>query len=271
MLVNLAEMLRDVPLARMAFNVTSVEAFSVLVDLAERHEVPLILQISPRYLDDLGADFVRQFVIPRLQSSAERFTLHFDHAPSPSAIAAVIDWGFTSVMFDGSLLPMDENIRLTQEVLDLARPRGISVEAEIGHVGGVEDGAEGYELQLTSVESARAFVAACPVDALAVAVGNAHGLYQAPPQLLIDRIRAISDAVGIPLVLHGGTGIPLSDLVAAAQAGMKKINIGTELKQAWLNGARRGAAQYQEVDQVRALMRDEIRAAVMKYQVLLGL
>ncbi|MCY0900257.1 MAG: class II fructose-bisphosphate aldolase [Firmicutes bacterium] len=271
MLVNLAEMLSRVPLARMAFNVTSVEAFAVLVDIAERHQVPLILQISPRYLDDLGSDFVRKFVIPRLQSSPARFTLHLDHAPSPSAIAAVIDWGFTSVMYDGSLLPLDDNIRLTQEVLDLARPRGVSVEAEIGHVGGAEDGAEASRLQLTSVESARAFVSACPVDALAVAVGNAHGLYQAPPHLRIDRIRAIRDAVRVPLVLHGGTGIPLSDLLAAAQAGIKKINIGTDLKQAWLKGARRGVAQYQEVDQVRALMREEIYAAIMKYQVLLEL
>jgi fructose-bisphosphate aldolase class II len=271
MLVNLEDLLADVPLARMAFNVTSVEGFEALVRVAERYRAPMIVQVSPRYLVDLGPDFVRRWAVPRLSESAVRFALHFDHAPSPAAIREVLDWGFTSVMYDGSLLPMEENMRRTQEVLSLTRPRRISVEAEIGHVGGTEDGPDVSEALLTAVTDAARFAAECPVDALAVAVGNAHGLYHAPPRLRIDRIQAIHEAIQIPLVLHGGTGIPMSDLVQAARAGVKKINIGTELKQAWLAGARDGAERFQEVDQVRALIRDRIEESVLRYREMLGI
>ncbi len=271
MLVTLSEVLNDAPLARMAFNLTSVEGFRVLVEVGEQYEVPLILQVSERYLKDLGPDWVRQLVVPRLEHSANRFVLHLDHAGSLEAIQQGIDWGFTSVMYDGSMLPLSENIRRTQEVLQYARAAHVSVEAEIGHVGGAEDGDEDDEALLTSVAEAEAFCAAVRVDALAVAVGNAHGLYKRPPRVQIDRIVAISRAVGVPLVLHGGTGIPVSDLVRAAQAGIKKINIGTELKQAWLQGARVGVQRYRELDQVRAVIQEHVREAVMQFAPVMGI
>lgn len=266
MLVNLVAILKDAALARMAFNITSVEGFHVLVDIGETHQVPLILQISERYLKDLGSEFIRDTVIPRLERSPNPFVLHLDHAGSLEAVMAAIRLGVSSVMYDGSQLGLHENIALTKEVLHIARLAGVSVEAEIGHVGGAEDGEEDISSFLTSVQEAREFVSEAPVDALAVAVGNAHGLYTKPPQLQIGRIAAIHKAIDIPLVLHGGTGIPVSDLVQAARAGVKKINIGTELKQAWIEGAREAIGHYKELDQIRAVIKRHIHDAVMGFR-----
>ena len=148
----------------------------------------------------------------------------------------------------------------------IARIAGVSVEAEIGHVGGAEDGDEDVEALLTSVAEARMFVAEASVDALAVAVGNAHGLYTKMPKIQVDRVADIYREIQVPLVLHGGTGIPMEDLIRAAQAGVKKINIGTELKQAWIAGAREGVQQFKELDQIRASIKERIQNAVLGFR-----
>lgn len=266
MLVDLKSVIQEAPLARMAFNITSTEGFQVLVEMGEQYHVPLILQISERYLKDLTPSFMRETVIPRLDRSANPFVLHLDHAGSLEAVVAGIRLGFTSVMFDGSTLSVEENIAYTRDVLRIARLAGVSVEAEIGHVGGAEDGAEDIASFLTTPEEARYFATEAPVDALAVAVGNAHGLYVKQPELQIERIQAIHDAIGIPLVLHGGTGIPVADMVKAARAGVKKINIGTELKQAWIAGAREATERYTELDQIRSVIKQHIREAVLGFR-----
>lgn len=264
MLVDLVSVIDDTP--RMAFNITSIEGFRVLVEVGEKYQVPLILQISERYLKDLTPEFVKELVIPKLDRSTTPFVLHLDHAGTVEAVMDGIQLGFTSVMFDGSTRQMSENIRLTQEVLQISRLANVSVEAEIGHVGGAEDGDEDRDTYLTSVDEAREFMKKAPVDALAVAVGNAHGLYTKAPKLRIDRIAEIHKAIGKPLVLHGGTGIPLSDIIQAIHVGVKKINIGTELKQAWLAGARDGIGKHKELDQVRTTIREHIEQAVMGFR-----
>ena len=266
MLTDLTNVFRDAPGARMAFNITSVEGFNVLVDFGESYQVPLILQISERYLKDLGPAFIKDLVIPRLDQSSNPFVLHLDHAGSLEAIVLGIRLGFTSVMYDGSTSELEHNIQKTQDVLRLARPAGISVEAEIGHVGGAEDGDEYVEALFTSVEVAEIFVEKAPVDALAVAVGNAHGLYTKEPKIQVDRIVALYRAIHTPLVLHGGTGIPVEDLLQAARAGVKKINIGTELKQAWIAGAIDGTQRFKELDQIRATIKEHIHNAISGFR-----
>lgn len=271
MLADLPSAFQASPLACMAFNITSIEGFEVLVEIGEHYRIPLILQISERYLRELTPAFVSDLAIPRMDRSPNLFVLHLDHAGSMEAVMTGIRMGFTSVMYDGSQLNFRENVRLTREVLKMAHVARVSVEAEIGHVGGTEDGDEDIEEYLTTVEEARQFIDEAPVDALAVAVGNAHGLYTKPPELRIDLIAALHQAVNTPLVLHGGTGIPIPDIIQAAHAGVKKVNIGTELKQAWLIGAQDGVQQFHELDQVRRVIRQHVREAVLRFGPVMGL
>lgn len=263
MLTDLVTVLGPETRARFAYNLTSVEGFRALVAWGEAHDRPMVLQCSERYLNDLGEAFFRHVVIPRLDRSPVPFVLHLDHATSHPLILRAVSIGFSSVMFDGSLRPLAENIRDSGIASQLARLAGVSFEAEIGHVGGAEDGDEDDDERMTTVEEAVRFRDAVDVDFLAVAVGNAHGLYRRPPHIRLDRVAAIHEATGLPLVLHGGTGIPREDLVDASRRGIRKINIGTELKRAWLGGMREAiAAGVTEPDQARSRAEAAVSAAV---------
>jgi fructose/tagatose bisphosphate aldolase len=167
-------------------------------------------------------------------------------------------------MFDGSHLAFADNVAMTRQAARLARLAHVSLEAEIGQVGGMEDShLSGDDGRLTTVEEAAAFVAAVEVDALAVAVGNYHGPYARPPQIRLDLLEAISRQVNVPLALHGSSGIPLPTLIETARRGVKKINIGTELKEAWIVGARDGITNARELDDIRRHIRDRIRQRVL--------
>lgn len=252
MLVDLTHVLQTESRARFAYNITSVEGFRELVSWGERHQKPMILQCSERYLNDLGDDFFRALAVPRLISSAYPFVLHLDHGGSLDVVVRALEIGFSSVMFDGSLRPLHENVSLSQQASVLARSGGVSFEAEIGHVGGAEDGDENQEAFLTRVEDAVSFVNQVDLDYLAVSVGNAHGRYQRTPHIQLGRLRELAQTTQKPLVLHGGTGISKQDLTACAELGVKKINIGTELKSAWIRGiAVSLAAGMSEPDEIR--------------------
>ena len=154
--------------------------------------------------------------------------LHLDHGKDPEVVSAALDAGFRSVMFDGSELPLDENIRLTREMVELAHARGATIEGELGQFG-QEQGAGGDAGALTDPSEAGRFVRETGVDFLAPAVGNAHGFYKLPPKLRFDLIEAIAAEANVPLSLHGGTGIPLADVARAGRLGMRKMNIATQL------------------------------------------
>jgi ketose-bisphosphate aldolase len=157
--------------------------------------------------------------------------LHLDHAVSLDQVQAALDLGFSSVMIDGSTQPLAANISLTRQVVDAAHARGVSVEAELGHVGGGDELLDEAEAasRLTPVGDAARFVSETGVDALAVAVGTAHGLYRAEPKLDFARLRALRDSVPVPLVMHGGSGTPDADVQRAIREGISKINIWTEV------------------------------------------
>ena len=158
--------------------------------------------------------------------------LHLDHANDYDMICRCIYNGFTSVMIDASQKSFEENVQITKRVVDYARKYGVSVEAELGHVGGVEDHVKVDERTalFTVPSEAKIFVQETGIDALAVAVGTVHGFYKSEPKIDFDRIAAIRELTDLPLVLHGGTGVSDADFKRAIEAGITKINVGTELK-----------------------------------------
>ncbi len=168
--------------------------------------------------------------------------LHLDHATNLDLIRRAVDAGFTSVMIDGSSLPFEENVALTKAAADLAKPHGLSLEGELGHVGGADLEATGHhESVYTEPEEVLKFVEQTGVDALAVSIGTAHGVYEAEPQLNIERLQELNAISPIPLVLHGGSGTPDAQLREAIRHGICKLNIFADSRIAMARGLRRSA------------------------------
>ena len=153
--------------------------------------------------------------------------VHFDHGKTIEKISQALEIGFTSVMFDGSHLPLDENIKVTNQVAEIAREYDAAVEAEIGCIGGSEDGSEDIAINCTKPADAVRFEKEADIDALAIAIGNAHGNYKEAPKLRFDILKEVDELTDTPLVLHGGTGISPEDFVKCSKTGIKKINIAT--------------------------------------------
>lgn len=213
------------------FNFRTLEDIEAFIEAASELDVPIIVACSPKIFNILkGRNIV---AIYRSLASYYKIpiVLHLDHASSLEEVWKAIGVGFTSVMIDGSLLPLEENIKLTSEVVRVAKSAGISVEGELGVVGGREETLNRpVDNTYTDPDDAKRFVRETNVDALAVAVGSIHGFYKSTPNLAFDRIKAISETTNIPLVLHGGTGIPIADLKKAISLGITKVNIGTEFR-----------------------------------------
>ena len=153
--------------------------------------------------------------------------VHLDHGLTMETVEKALELGFTSVMFDSSTYPFEENIERTAKVVELAKKYGATVEAELGLVGGSEDGSEDHGIRCTNPDDAKVFVERTGIDALAVAIGNAHGNYPVAPKLAFDVLEQIHDKTGIPLVLHGGSGITDADFRKAIELGIVKVNIAT--------------------------------------------
>lgn len=269
MLVNLRAALAETPPGCIGFNLTSLEALDALMAVADLRSRHTIIQLTDRYLDHFGESLVGSWMVPRLAASPRGFVVHLDHAVSLAAVRRALDLGFTSVMYDGSRLPLADNIAQTQKAKEMARRAGASIEAEVGHVGGREDGAAREEESwLTNPEDAQAFVAEVEVDALAISVGTAHGVYRPnhSAHLRLDRIRDLAAAVRVPLVLHGASGLPLSTLQRAVRAGIRKVNIGTELKHAWVAGIEAAARETREPWEIRERTVAHLMAAIQRLQ-----
>ena len=166
--------------------------------------------------------------------------LHLDHGRDEQAVVEALAAGFDSVMFDGSDLPLDENIRRTKDLAERAHAQGAAIEGEVGRIGAEQEDGPGTHA-LTDPDEAARFVRETGVDVLAPAVGNAHGFYKAPPRLQFDLVERIAAAAGVPLSLHGGTGIPLEDVRRAGELGMRKMNVATGLHKAFADALRQAA------------------------------
>jgi len=197
-----------------------------ILDAAQEEQSPVILMALGHDLHGRGMHYISGLVHALVRHYDIPIALHLDHATDLELIRRSIDNGFSSVMFDGSMLPYEENLARTQEVVELARPHGVSVEAELGCVAGTKiTGEDIGETRLTCPEEVVHFAQATKVDALAVSIGTHHGVYASRPELDIERLQAIDAVSPIPLVLHGGSGTPPDQVQQAIRSGITKLNV----------------------------------------------
>ena len=229
-LVNMKALLKDAQEKNYAvgsFSVANLEMIQGVVKAAEETKSPIILQIAEVRLNHSPLKIIGPAMLAAAKNASVPVAVHLDHGTTLECIGEALRLGFTSVMFDGSHLSFEENIEKSKEVVSMAKPYGAAVEAEIGCVGGSEDGSVDIAMRCTSPDQAEIFAERTGVDALAIAIGNAHGFYKEAPQLRFDILESVRDRVSIPLVLHGGTGISEEDFIRCHQSGIKKINIAT--------------------------------------------
>ncbi|HCV66290.1 MAG TPA: ketose-bisphosphate aldolase [Serratia sp.] len=219
-----------------SFNLHCLEMLPAFFKAARDTHSPLMIQISTGTAEYLGYKLLVDSVRSLAESEQVPTCLHLDHCADIASIVTAIDAGFSSVMYDGSHLEMDENIANTRKVIDIARQRNVSVEAELGAIGGSEDGKAVAEedITFTTVEDAKRFVDETGVDMLAVSVGTVHGMYTGKAHIQHQRLAEITEATQTPLVLHGGTGVSDEDMRRAVAGGIEKVNVGTEMNVQWV-------------------------------------
>lgn len=210
-----------------AFSVGNMEMVRGAIMAAEEMNTPIILQIAEVRLPNSPLEYMGPMMVQAAKEASVDVAVHMDHGLTVETIKKALELGFTSVMFDGSRLPFEENIACTKEVVELAKQYGATVEAELGLVGGSEDGKTDHGIRCTDPEDAKVYVEKTGVDALAVAIGNAHGDYPVAPTLEFGVLEQIQKNVDVPLVLHGGSGITDEDFQHAISLGIRKVNIAT--------------------------------------------
>ena len=232
MLVNLKEILRDTREKKYAvglFNCVNYEMTRGILMAAEELNSPVIIGPAQILLPPASLEDYRDMMLGMCRRARVPVALHFDHGFDPDLVEKAISLGFSSVMYDCSMLPLEENIRRTKAMVKKARAAGCSLEAEIGHVGSNDRsvGAKVADTVYTDPGEARYFAEETECDALAVAIGTAHGVYETPPKLSFEALRRISGLCSVPLVLHGGSGLSEEDFRDCVSGGISKINIFT--------------------------------------------
>ena len=216
-----------------AFNVYNMETVMGAIAAAEEAHAPVILQAYSRLFHNEEGYFLAPIVLAAAQQASVPVCFHIDHGAGEFEVTRALRYGVSGAMIDASALPYEENVALTRRVVETAAAVGVQVEGELGHIGSVNDNAMD---EFTNPAQAADFAQKTGGAALAVLVGNAHGRYKKPPKLDIARIAEICEATGhLPLVLHGGTGIPDDQIVAAVKAGIRKINFGTDVCYSFLD------------------------------------
>ena len=245
MIVNFSELLREAQRGRYAvgsFNVYNYETIRGVVEAARELGYGTIVAFGEAYLPNMEMDEVAALVRSMAGRVEVALVLHLDHCKSFDNVVKALRAGFTSVMFDGSSLPFEENIRKTAQVVAMAHAVGVSVEAELGALAGGEfSNEEAGEEIYTNPAQAAEFVAKTGIDALAVSIGTVHGMYKGTPRIDVGVLKKIAACVEIPLVLHGGSGTPEEVVRECIRNGIAKINVNTEIS-------------YYTVEQVKALL-----------------
>ncbi len=228
-----------------AFNCNNMEIVQAIIGAAEAERAPVIIQASQGAIKYAGINYIVGLTKLAAESASVPVALHLDHGTSFDQVMQCIRSGFSSVMFDGSKLPVEENIEITNQVLAAARPVGVSVEAELGKIGGTEDDitVDERDAMLTDPDEAKYFVDRTGVDSLAVAIGTAHGRYKGEPKLDFDRLTRIHSLVDTPIVLHGSSGVPDEAIKEAISRGVCKVNIDTNIREAFTGSCRRVIAE----------------------------
>lgn len=242
MLVNMNEVLLPAREGRYAvglFNAVNLELARGILAAAQRTGSPVIMGTAEVLFPYGPLEEVSYYLIPMAKKAGIPVVIHLDHGLKKETCLKALDLGFTSIMYDCSTDDYDTNVEKVREMAEIAHSRGATIEGELGHVGDNTDAAEADpSFFYTDPGQARDFVEKTGVDALAVAVGTAHGAYKLPPKLDFDRIRAIKEQAKVPLVLHGGSGLTDEDFRKAIRAGISKINIFTDINVAAVRGAR---------------------------------
>lgn len=222
-----------------AFNANNMEIVQAIIESAVEERSPVIIQASQGAIKYAGLDFIVAMVKAAAESADVPVVLHLDHGTDFDQVMRCIRRGFSSVMIDGSRLPLEENISITKKVLEVARAVGVSVEAELGKIGGTEDDISVSERDalFTDPQEAKTFIEETGVDALAVAIGTAHGVYKGEPRLDFPRLKKIKELTYVPIVLHGSSGVPDDAIRKAVELGVSKINIDTDIRQAFVGRA----------------------------------
>lgn len=212
------------------FNVNNLEYFQAITEAAKEERSPIIFGASEGAIRYIGLENVVALAEVAAKQADVPIALHLDHGSTFEVVMQCIRAGFSSVMFDGSHHPFEENIRLTKKVVEAAHAVGVSVEGELGTIGGVEDDLDVAEEDATIAKPAEAihFWNETKVDALAIAVGTAHGMYKGEPKIHFNIIDEVAKAVDAPIVLHGGSGVPDAAIQKAVSLGVGKINVNTE-------------------------------------------
>ncbi len=224
-----------------AFNVYNMETVMGVIQAAEEARAPIIIQVYPRLINEGSGYYLAPIILAAAKKATVPVCFHLDHGPSEKEIIRTLTYGATGIMIDGSVHSFDENVRITKSVVEMCRDLNVPVEGELGHIGSVNDEAMD---EFTSPKEAGIFVKETGVSCLAVLIGNAHGHYKKTPKLDINRVGDIyNETGGIPLVLHGGSGIPDEQVKDAIRAGIRKMNIGTDVCCAFVDGVTKESAK----------------------------
>jgi len=239
MLVTSKELLLDAQkngYAVGAFNTNNLEITHAIIRAAEVKRSPVLVQLSAGALKYAGVEFLPMIVAKAATQASVPVAIHLDHGPSFESVMVSLRAGFTSIMRDASKLPYDENVAEVKKVVEACHAIGVPVEAEIGRIGGAEEHVVVSEREalMSDPDECAQFVDDAGFDFLAVAIGNAHGFYKGEPKLDFERLAVIRDRVSVPLVLHGASGIPDHQITQAVKLGICKINIDTEIRNAFI-------------------------------------
>ena len=242
------------------FNIHNLETMKTVLETAQELRSPVMIAVTPSTVDYIGQEFLIELMDAAKKSYDIPICFHLDHHEKVEDIKALIQKGIPSVMIDASHHTFEENVRIVREVVEFAAPFGVAVEAELGRLSGVEDDLEVDEKDqiYTNPEQASEFVSRTGISSLAVAIGTAHGLYKGEPKLDLERLAAIQKEVSIPLVLHGGSGLPDELVQKTIKLGICKVNIATELKMAFVKGLRSYLQEHPDANDPRHYFQDAV-------------
>lgn len=228
-----------------AFNLNNMEILQAIIEAAEEENSPVFLQASQGGIKYAGIEYIAGMAKIAAEKAKVPVALNLDHGTSFTQVVQCVRHGFSAVMIDGSQHAFEENIAITKKVVEVAHPCGVSVEAELGKIGGVEDDivVAAEDAAFTDPKQAAEFVERTNVDALAIAIGTAHGVYKGEPKLDFKRLAEIAAATDVPLVLHGASGVGDEAIRKAVPFGICKINIDTELRQAFAHAIQAALAK----------------------------
>ena len=273
MLVNLNDVLRPAQQGHYAvglFNTTDTDMLQAAIEAAEEMRAPIIIGTAEVLLPYGELQFIAPSVIAAAKRARVPVVVHYDHWLTFDRCMEALRLGFSSVMYDASAKPYAQNIQETREIVRIAHAFGATVEGELGHVGSADGSDPAGEDRYTTLQEATDYLRDTGVDALAIAIGTAHGAYKTAPKLSFDRLAQIRAAVDAPLVLHGGSGLSDDDFRRAVQGGIAKVNIFTDLCLAGMAAQKQAVAENRDYLSARNLKKDAIREAVMKKMALFG-